>query len=474
MKRIVGLLMLSALALFLPAAAQTIPQSIKIQGYLSDQSGGPAVPANGSYTMGFAIFDALTDGTSLATAGPMAVTVTNGVYEASISASASVFSGSPRYLEITVNGEVLSPRLQFDSTPFAFRSEISVTAESVAPGSVGAAGLADGSVTGSKIGVPCADGQVLVRSGATWTCGALPAAPQVCSDGSYMPCYTGPAGTLDVGHCKAGKSSCKPDRTGFGPCVGEITPVPEVFCPGNGLDDDCDGLTDEGTCPAPTVTTLPVTNQTATSVWLQGAANPNGAATTAWFRYSNLNPGTCNDTFGTRTPGTGGFALGAGTSTVPFNQPTVGLTPGVTYYYCAIASNNGGTSFGSVLSFVAQDTPPTVSTNAANAITSTSASLNGSANPNGGAASGWFRYATTNPSTCDDTFGTRVPASGGTALGAGFSPVQYTQGLTGLTPATTYYYCAIASNSRGTSFGSVVSFTTIADNPTVTTNAASP
>ena len=34
---------------------------------------------------------------------------------------------------------------------------------------------------------------------------------------------------------------------------------------------------------------------------------------------------------------------------------------------------------------------------------------------------GWFRYATTNPGTCNDTFGTRAPATGGTSLGAGTS-----------------------------------------------------
>ena len=45
------------------------------------------------------------------------------------------------------------------------------------------------------------------------------------------------------------------------------------------------------------------------------------------------------------------------------------------------------------------------------------ATLNGTANPNGAATTGWFRYATTNPGTCNDSFGTRAPASGGTRAG---------------------------------------------------------
>ena len=38
------------------------------------------------------------------------------------------------------------------------------------------------------------------------------------------------------------------------------------------------------------------------SAYLIGTANPNGAATLAWFRYSTVSPGTCNDSFGTRAP----------------------------------------------------------------------------------------------------------------------------------------------------------------------------
>lgn len=103
---------------------------------------------------------------------------------------------------------------------------------------------------------------------------------------------------------------------------------------------------------------------------------------------------------------------------------------------------------------------PSVTTNAASAIGTTTATLNGSSNPNGATTTGWFRYATTTPGTCNDSFGTRAPSSGGTALGNGTSSVNYNRSVSGLSLTTTYYYCAIASNGGGTTTGSVVSFTT--------------
>jgi MYXO-CTERM domain-containing protein len=225
------------------------------------------------------------------------------------------------------------------------------------------------------------------------------------------------------------------------------------------------------TAAAPSVTTAAATSVTSSGATLNGAANPNLLTATGWFRYSSVSPGTCNDTFGTRAPSSGGTALGAGSSAVDYAQPVTGLAGGTTYFYCAIASNSAGTRFGSVMSFTTLAVP-TVTTSAASAVSSTGATLNGSANPRGSDASGWFRYHTVSPGTCNDTFGTRTPSSGGTALGAGGSAVPYQQPITGLAPGTTYFVCAIAQNGVGTGVGSVQSFTTPAA-PTVTTSAPS-
>ena len=210
---------------------------------------------------------------------------------------------------------------------------------------------------------------------------------------------------------------------------------------------------------APNGITSAATFLTPISALLNGSTNPNGSNTTAWFRISSTNPGSANDTFGTRVPASGGTDLGSGNSMVPFCITATGLNPGTTYYYCAISQNSEGTCFGSVLNFTTPDAP-LVTTQAATSVTSTSADFNGTANPNGLATNGYFRYSMTNPVTGDDNFGSRAPTSGGSALGAGNSPQGYTQVVTGLSPAVTYYYCAIGNNAGGTSFGSIQNFTT--------------
>lgn len=78
-----------------------------------------------------------------------------------------------------------------------------------------------------------------------------------CMVGSTMSCYSGPAGTMGMGACRAGTRTCMAGGAGmpatFGGCVGEVVPRAEVC--GNGTDDDCDGMTDEGcgTCAGATV-----------------------------------------------------------------------------------------------------------------------------------------------------------------------------------------------------------------------------
>ncbi|MDP3233571.1 MAG: hypothetical protein Q8N26_12400 [Myxococcales bacterium] len=224
---------------------------------------------------------------------------------------------------------------------------------------------------------------------------------------------------------------------------------------------------------APTVTTLPATSVSATAGTLNATGIPNGSSATGWFRYATTDPGSCNDVFGTRAPLSGGNALGSGSSTTPFSVTPMALLPGTTYYFCAIASNAVGTSFGAVLSFTTPALQPLVTSASTSFISDTSATLNGSSTPRGDATTAWFRYATSNPGACNDAFGTRTPSSGGTSVGSGNTAQTFTQLLTGLAPSTTYYWCAIAQNAIGTTFGSIVTFTTVAL-PTTITQAASP
>jgi hypothetical protein len=59
-----------------------------------------------------------------------------------------------------------------------------------------------------------------------------------CMPGEMVMCYSGPEGTQDVGLCKPGVQTCRPDQTGFGPCEGEVLPTAESCA--DPADEDCD------------------------------------------------------------------------------------------------------------------------------------------------------------------------------------------------------------------------------------------
>jgi phosphodiesterase/alkaline phosphatase D-like protein len=96
---------------------------------------------------------------------------------------------------------------------------------------------------------------------------------------------------------------------------------------------------------------------------------------------------------------------------------------------------------------------PSVVTAAASAVTSQSATVAGTVNPQGTATTAWFEWAT---SPGLDTYAQSPPQG----VGAGTSPLTVSQPLAGLSPATTWYYRAAAANASGTARGSIASFTT--------------
>lgn len=77
--------------------------------------------------------------------------------------------------------------------------------------------------------------------------------PGACTPGSTEACYTGPAGTEDVGVCAGGTRTCEGNGEfgTWGPCQGEVLPGEEV-CEPAGLDEDCDGDIDEDCNCTPT------------------------------------------------------------------------------------------------------------------------------------------------------------------------------------------------------------------------------
>ncbi len=110
---------------------------------------------------------------------------------------------------------------------------------------------------------------------------------------------------------------------------------------------------------------------------------------------------------------------------------------------------------------------PTLSAGSVTAISGTAATLHGSVNPNGLATTYQFQYGTST------SLGGKSPATVA-SVGSGTAAVAKTARLTGLSPATTYYYELVASNSAGTSTTPLETFKTTGNPaPAVTTEAAS-
>jgi len=97
---------------------------------------------------------------------------------------------------------------------------------------------------------------------------------------------------------------------------------------------------------------------------------------------------------------------------------------------------------------------PEVETGGVTAVKATTATIEGTVNPEGSATSYYFEYG---PTTA---YGTKIPLSP-KAVGAGFTTVAVNQALTGLTQGTTYHYRLVAVNAAGTETGFDQTFLTL-------------
>jgi phosphodiesterase/alkaline phosphatase D-like protein len=142
-----------------------------------------------------------------------------------------------------------------------------------------------------------------------------------------------------------------------------------------------------------------------------------------------------------------------------------GLAINTTYHYRVAATNSGGTTYGADMTFTTLPQPPAVTTQAVSGITTTTAVGNANitdlGNPN-----------PTAHGVVWNTGGSPTTADSFTDEGAAASTGAFTSNITGLSPNTTYYVRAYATNTAGTAYGNQVSFTTNASAPTATTGAA--
>jgi hypothetical protein len=110
--------------------AAAVPNSVAFTGRLSDASG----PVNGAISLTLELFGESTGGTAQwsethATAADQGlVTVAMG---SQTPLDSDTFDADTMFLQITVDGQVMSPRFQLHSVPFALRSEVSLIAHTL-------------------------------------------------------------------------------------------------------------------------------------------------------------------------------------------------------------------------------------------------------------------------------------------------------------------------------------------------------
>jgi phosphodiesterase/alkaline phosphatase D-like protein len=212
------------------------------------------------------------------------------------------------------------------------------------------------------------------------------------------------------------------------------------------------GLTGSAAAAAPSAITGGVTAVGPSSATVSGTVNPNGEATTYHFEYGKTT------TYGTNTPAT---SAGSGTANTNVSASLTGLSPNTTYHYRVVAVNSA-TANGLDAIFTTSSAPSVV-TNPATSVGATSATLNGSVNPNGRPTTYYFEYGKTT------TYGTKTAVQN---AGTDSASVNVSASVTGLTTGQVYHFRLVATSDAGIVQGADASFTP-ASGPSVTTTAAS-
>jgi uncharacterized protein (TIGR02145 family) len=191
------------------------------------------------------------------------------------------------------------------------------------------------------------------------------------------------------------------------------------------------------------LTTTNVTSITATSAISGGDITSDGGA-------SITARGVCWST--SENPTISNSKTINGTGIGSFTSSLSGLSPGTTYYVRAYATNSVGTGYGNAVSFTTQPIElPALTTIELTSVTMVSAVGGGNITNDGGAsitARGVCWSTSENPTISNSK------TSNGTGTGS------FTSSLSGLSPSTTYFVRAYATNSAGTAYGNELSFTT--------------
>jgi N-acetylneuraminic acid mutarotase len=194
--------------------------------------------------------------------------------------------------------------------------------------------------------------------------------------------------------------------------------------------------------PSPAVTTNAATNVASFSATLNGSVNPRGSTTTVYFQWGTTTSYGHTTAAQTKT----------GNTSLPITANISGLSASHLYHFRIVATNGGGTSFGSDRTFTTLSAtgPPVVTTNPATNLTTSSAKLNGSLDPHGLMTTVYFKWGTT------ISYGHTTA----TQTQTGNTYRNITANISGLTTHHTYHFRIVATNSAGTRMGSDRTFNT--------------
>jgi len=219
---------------------------------------------------------------------------------------------------------------------------------------------------------------------------------------------------------------------------------------GTGYGDEMSFTTRSG---IPTLTTAEVTDISVYSATCGGTVTDDGGLTviTRGVCWSTVSNPTIDDSYTDDGNGTGSFSSGL-----------TDLNLSTTYYVRAYATTSAGTGYGEQKIFVTRNGIPTLTTAEVTGIMANSATCGGTVTDDGGLeviTKGVCWSMNPNPSMSDSH------SSDGTGLG------DFVSNLTSLTPNTTYYVRAYATNSYVTVYGNQRSFTTELPSYTVTVSS---
>jgi hypothetical protein len=185
------------------------------------------------------------------------------------------------------------------------------------------------------------------------------------------------------------------------------------------------------------------------SATLNGSVNAACNSTTVTFEYGLTN------SYGTTVPADQSPLSGSTFEAV--SAPISGLLINTLYHYRVIASNSGGTSYGTDMTFETGAAPPDVITNAATSIGNFTARLNGSVDANNQNSTVTFQYG------LNTSYGTTVSGVPGIVTGDVATAVY--ADISSLAYNTTYHFRVVGQNPAGTSYGNDQVFTTLCPMP---------